>query len=160
MRTGAPPAPPPGRHPAKLQSPLHHTTTGVFYPHIHRTAATPPPPVGTCALCQHFGVFYCGYKRVSPSEPLSNNTGPLCWLKNKSNFPLFRSSRIDIYVYKYMLMCIYIYNHICMCVRRRVVVLYVYIYKRILYDIERIVLSDWTRKKNHQIIIICIQEQR
>ncbi|KAL4089258.1 hypothetical protein QTP88_024315 [Uroleucon formosanum] len=78
MRTGAPPAPPPGRLPAKLQSPLHRTTFGVVYSHIHRTLATPPPPAGTCALCQHFGVFYCGYKRVSPSEPLSNNTGPLC----------------------------------------------------------------------------------
>lgn len=54
--------------------------------YIHRFRYTPPPPLlpppplpfRTCALCQHFRVFYCGYKRVSPSEPLSNNTGPLC----------------------------------------------------------------------------------
>lgn len=95
-----------------------------------------PLPASTCALCQHFGVFYCGYKRVSPSEPLSNNTGPLCWLKNKSNFPLFRSSRIYIYINKYKYMCttVYMYIRFVLCTRgggSR--------YTRIMYNMKRIV---------------------
>lgn len=47
-----------------------------------------------------YRVFYCGlYKTVSPSEPLSNNTGPSCWLKNKSNFPrCARSRRVRIII--------------------------------------------------------------
>jgi len=79
MRTGAPLH----RHPDdSLQNCTHPCTAqrpaSSISAHTSYNRHYPPPPAGTCALCQHFGVFYCGYKRVSPSEPLSNNTGPLC----------------------------------------------------------------------------------
>lgn len=63
-----------GLQTAATPAPHHDRRIHSLSAHIYRSI----PPAGTCVLCQHFGVFYCGYKRVSPSEPLSNNTGPLC----------------------------------------------------------------------------------